>query len=84
MGQVSFTDFRQNLAGYLDGVENDREPLLVTRQGHPNVIVMSEDEFRGWQETVYLLRSPKNAGRLLQSIAQADAGSTAGHDLIEP
>jgi antitoxin YefM len=83
MGQVSYTEFRQNLASYLEEVENDREPLLVTRQGHPNVVVMSEEEFRGWQETVYLLRNPRNASRLLQSIAQADAGETAAHNLIE-
>ena len=84
MGQVSFMDFRQNLAGYLDGVENDREALLVTRPGHPNVVVKSEEAFPGWQETVSLLRSPRNANRLLESIAEADAGNTTGHDLIEP
>lgn len=84
MGQVSYTEFRQNLANYLDEVENDREPLLVTRQGHPNVVVMSEAKFRGWQETVYLLRNPRNASRLIQSVAQADAGKITAHGLIEP
>ncbi len=84
MPHASFTDFRQNLANYLSEVEDSRAPLLVTRQGHANVVVMSEAEYEGWRETVHLLRSPANATRLLQSIAQADAGNAQPRDLIEP
>lgn len=58
MTQLSFSDFRANLAASLDRVERDHEALLVTRQGHPNATVMAEAEFRGWQETVYPLPSP--------------------------
>jgi antitoxin YefM len=83
MAQVNYTEFRQNLAGFMDEVVSSRTPLLVTRQGHANVVVMSEEEFAGWQETVHLLRSPRNAARLLESVAQADAAQTAERDLIE-
>ena len=81
MPQASFTEFRQNLANYLDEVEANRAPLLVTRQGHANVVVMSEAEFEGWRETVHLLRSPANAARLLASIADAEAGGATARDL---
>ncbi len=81
MPQASFSEFRQNLASYLDEVEASRAPLLVTRQGHANVVVMSEAEFEGWRETVHLLRSPANAARLLASIAEAEAGATTPRDL---
>lgn len=83
MAQVSYTEFRQNLAGFMEDVVSSRAPLLVTRQGHENVIVMSEEEFEGWMETIHLLRSPKNASRLMASIAQANAGLTSERDLIE-
>lgn len=83
MAQTTYTEFRQNLAGYMDDVVASRTPLLVTRQGHKNVVVMSEEEFAGWEETVHLLRSPANAARLLASIAEADAGAAETHDLIE-
>ena len=75
MAQVSYTDLRQSLAHYMDEAVENRTPILVTRQGGKgNVVILSEEEFEGWQETVHLLRTPANARRLLQSIRAADAG----------
>jgi antitoxin YefM len=84
MGHVSYTDLRQNLARYLDEAVESRAPLLVTRQnGKGDVVMLSAEEFAGWQETVRLLSSPRNAERLMRSIRQLEAGQGAGHDLIE-
>lgn len=83
MVQVSYTDLRQNLARYLDEAVESRAPILVTRQaGKGNVVILSEAEYEGWQETVHLLRSPANAKRLLQSIRSADAGAAKERDLV--
>ncbi len=85
MGHVSYTDLRQNLARYMDQAVDDRTPIVVTRQGGKgNVVILSEEEFAGWQETVYLLSNPANARRLLNSMREADAGLTTEHELIEP
>jgi antitoxin YefM len=85
MGHVSYTDLRQNLARYLDEVVNNRVSLTVTRQGGKgNVVMISEAEFNGWQETVHLLRSPANARHLLRSIRAAETGQARQHDLIDP
>jgi antitoxin YefM len=81
---VTYTDFRERLAAYMDQVWDNRAPLHVTRQGGRPVVVMSEEEFEGWMETVHLLRSPANARRLLESTAAANAGKLDEHDLIEP
>jgi antitoxin YefM len=84
VAHVSFTELRQNMASYFDRVTDDREPLLVTRQGGKgNVVILSEAEFAGWRETVHLLSSPKNAARLLASIRQLDAGEGRVRDLAE-
>jgi antitoxin YefM len=84
MAHVSFTDLRQNMASYFDRVSADREPLLVTRQGGKgNVVILSEEEFAGWQETVHLLSSPRNAARLLASIRELEAGQGRSRELIE-
>ncbi len=84
VAQVSFTDLRQNMARYFDRVTGDREALLVTRQGGKgNVVILSEAEFSGWQETVRLLSSPRNADRLRSSIRALDAGQGQAHELIE-
>lgn len=81
---VTYTDFRERLAAYMDQVCDSRAPLHVTRQGGRTVVVMSEEEFEGWAETVHLLRSPANARRLLASIVAANAGEIEEHGLLEP
>jgi antitoxin YefM len=83
MPHVNFTEFRQNLASHMDAVCDSRAPLVVTRQKGPSVVVMSEEEYEGMQETIHLLRSPQNAEHLLKSIAALDAGKGAERDLSE-
>lgn len=83
MSQVSYIDLRQNLARYMDEAVESRAPILVTRQaGKGNVVILSEAENEGWQETVHLLRSPANAKHLLQSIRSADAGAAKEQNLV--
>jgi antitoxin YefM len=81
---VSYTDFRERLAAYMDQVWDSRAPLHVTRQGGRAVVVISEEEFDGWMEMLHLLRSPANARRLLASIKSANAGKLRERRLIEP
>ncbi len=84
MAHVSYTDLRQNLAHYMDEAVESRAPIVVTRQsGRGNVVILSEEEFSGWQETVHLLSSPRNAERLMRSIRQLDAGHGRPHDLVD-
>ncbi|MCB1382541.1 MAG: type II toxin-antitoxin system Phd/YefM family antitoxin [Notoacmeibacter sp.] len=74
MSIVSQSDFRANLAKYLDQVESDRAELIVTRQGKPPVAVISLEELESWKETFHLLASPANARRLSRSIERLNAG----------
>ncbi len=83
MSHVSYTDFRQRLAKYMDEVCDNRAPLRVTRQNARTVVVLSEDEYEGMVETLHLLRSPANAERLLRSIGSADAGRMTEHEVVE-
>jgi antitoxin YefM len=83
MSHVSFSELRQHMSRLFDRVIEDREPLVVTRQGGKgSLVVMSEDEFEGWRETVHLLSSPRNAARLMASIRQAKAGGAREHELV--
>jgi len=84
MMHVSYTDLRQNLARYMDEAAQSRAPILVTRQnGKGNVVMLAEEEFAGWQETVHLLSSPRHAERLMRSIRELNEGAGQAHDLIE-
>jgi antitoxin YefM len=84
MAHVSYSELRNNLASYMDGVCNDRAPLFVTRQNARSVVLMSEEDYEGLMETVHLLKSPANAARLLRSIKEADEGKLTARELIEP
>ena len=82
MTSVSYSDLRQNLAKYMDQTVNDREEIFVTRHGSESVVMMSAAEYRSMMETLHLLSSPANAKDLMESIAQADAGRLAEHELV--
>jgi len=84
MTPVTYTELRQNLAHWMDTAVKNAEPVLITRQGAKPVVMISLEEFEGWVETVHLLRSPKNAERLLASIAEFEAGKWEEHELILP
>lgn len=81
MIHVSYTDLRNNLAAYMDRANDDRAPILVTRQGKEPVVLLAASEYEVMSETAHLLSSPRNAARLLESVAQADAGQFVEHDL---
>lgn len=84
MDVVTYSRARQDLARLMDKVSDDRSPLMVTRRGGRSVVVLSLEDYRGMEETLYLMRSPANARRLLNSIRAADRGEVAEHALIEP
>lgn len=83
MTHVGFTEFRQNLAKHFDEVTDSRAPLIVTRRKGRSMVVMSEEEYEGLQETIHLLRSPANATRLLQSIDELDACGGVERALVD-
>ena len=84
MKTMSYTESRARYAEMLDGVINDREEVVITRAGHEPVVIVSLDEYESLKETAYLMRSPANARRLLDSIERLEAGRGVVHELVEP
>ncbi len=74
MDAITYTAARANLADTMDRVCDDHEPIIITRNSQQAVVMMSLDDFKALEETSYLLRSPKNARRLLESMASLEAG----------
>ncbi len=70
MEALSYSHTRQHLADVMNKVTEDRAPVLITRQNGNPVVMMSLQDFNALEETAYLLRSPKNAKRLIASIEQ--------------
>jgi len=84
MDTVSYSRTRQDLDRLMDKVSDDRAPLIVKRPGKRPVVVIDLEEYRGMEETIYLMRSPANACRLLKSIQSLDRGKGVERALIEP
>ena len=74
MTETSYTSLRQNLASLLDRVTDDHEVVIVRRKGDKKVAMVPADELAGLMETAHLLRSPKNAQRLLTALYRATTG----------
>ncbi len=74
MRTLNYTTVRQNLASAIDDVVNDHTPLIITKGSDKAVVMMSLEDWNAWQETMYLLRSPANAERLLGAVRDFDEG----------
>ena len=83
MNTITYTSARSNLAQTMDKVCDDHAPVIITRKAAKPVVMMSLDDYEALEETAYLLRSPKNACRLLESIVQLEADKGTERELAE-
>jgi antitoxin YefM len=83
MEAISYTAARQNLSKTMEKVCKDHSPVIVTRQKSDSVVIMSLKDYEALEETAYLLRSPKNTRRLIESVAQLEEGRGSERKLVE-
>jgi len=84
MRTTSFNELRRNLAATIDSVNDDHEPVIITRdRGKAAAVLMSLEDFASYEETRYLLKSPRNAERLLEATADLEAGNGSERELLE-
>ena len=79
MTTLTYTAARADLAATIDKVVRDRTTVII-RKKKDAVVMMNLEDYEAWAETVYLLRSPKNAKRL-ESIASLEKGDAIEKDL---
>ena len=70
--ETTYTNLRANLASLLDTVVDDREVLIVRRRGARDVALVPAADLASLEETAHLLRSPRNAKRLLTALRRAN------------
>ena len=80
---TSISKFRKEIKRYVDEVDQDKEPLVVTGSDNVSVVVLPLSTYNSYAETDYLLSSPANATRLRRSLENARAGNVEKHNLIE-
>ncbi|HDZ90064.1 MAG: type II toxin-antitoxin system prevent-host-death family antitoxin [Deltaproteobacteria bacterium] len=83
MEAITYTAARQNLAKTMERVCKDHAPVIVTRKTSNSVVIMSLEDYEALEETAYLLRSPKNTRRLIESIVQLENDKGTEKELLE-
>ena len=74
--ETTYTSLRENLASVLDRVFEDQEIVIVRRKGAKDVALVPASELAGLLETAHLLRSPRDARRLLTALRRAELGKS--------
>ena len=72
--QRSYSEARAHLAELMDLAEEDRETIVITRHGKPSAVMLAAEEWESMEATLHLLRSPRNAARLFEAMAQIERG----------
>jgi antitoxin YefM len=81
--QTTYTHARANLAALCDTVTANREVVLIHRRGAEDVALIAAGELSSLLETAHLLRSPKNAERLLTALARAQTRTISSQSIDE-
>jgi antitoxin YefM len=83
MKSKTYSEAREKLADIIESVCEDHEPYIITKRRDKAVVLMSLEDYDSLKETAYLLKSPKNARRLLESIKELEEGRGISRDLQE-
>ena len=82
MDAITYTEARENLAQTIQRVCRDHDPIIITRKREDSVVMISLDDYESLTETAYLLKSPKNARRLLASLDELEQRKGQQRELL--
>ncbi|TCD00389.1 type II toxin-antitoxin system Phd/YefM family antitoxin [Pedobacter psychroterrae] len=80
---TTYSNFRQHLKSFLDKVFLSQGPLYISRNNGEDVVVLSKADYESLMETFHLMKSPKNASRLMEGIVEYKKGKGQERSLIE-
>ncbi len=83
MDAISYTSAKKHLAETIERVCKEHLPVIIQRKNKQAVVMMSLEDYRAMEETSYLLHSPENAERLLESVKELEQGYGTERELIE-
>ena len=83
MNSITYSNARTNLAQTIEQVCEDHNPIIITKKSEQSVVMISLEDYESLEETAYLLKSPRNALRLLESIKELESGKGIERELLE-
>lgn len=78
---ISVSEARSRLFPLIQQVNEDRVAVRITSK-NGNAVLVSEEDFESWQETVHLLSSPVNAARLLRAVGDVREGKNLTQHIL--
>ena len=82
MQAITYSEARHALKNVMDEACSNHEPILITRRKGENVVLLSLEDYESIMESEYLLSSPVNASRLIQSLDEAKSGKRISMDAL--
>ncbi len=82
MNAIAYSEACGHFAEVLEKVCDDHAPIVITRDHQRPVVLMSLEDYEALEETAYLLRSPENARRLIESVTELESGGGTERELI--
>lgn len=83
MDAVSYTQIRNNFAETMNQVCEDHKPIIITRQKSDPVVMLSLEDYNAIEETLYLLKSPRNAEKLAKALEDLEEKRFIEKKLLE-
>ncbi len=82
MQALTYSEARHDLKNVMDEACRNHEPVLITRRKGESVVLLSLEDYESLMESEYLLSSPANAARLMQSLEEARSGKRTPMDAL--
>ena len=82
MQAITYSEARHDLKNVMDEACSNHEPVLITRRRGESVVLLSLDDYESIMESEYLLSSPANAARLMQSLEESRTGKRIPMDAL--
>jgi len=79
----TYTETREKLSDIIEKVCEDHELFIITKRRDKAVVMISLEDYESLKETSYLLRSPRNARKLLESIKELEEGKEIQKEILE-
>lgn len=83
MDALTYSYTRRHFADVMRRVNDDRSPVVVTSQRRKPIVIMSLDNYHAMEETAYLLRNPKGAKRLMETVEELRNGGGSARELAD-
>lgn len=80
---ITYSRAREKLADIWDEIEDSREEVILRRRGHEDLALLPAHELNSLRETAHLLRSPRNALRLMTALARSRGQDGTGYGSVE-